>query len=574
MKRIIVVLLGVVLAAACGGDGGTDPQLSEPVIDSIAPAFGTYGTEVRVDGTDFSTSGVEVYFGGQPAASVAQEGGSLFAVVPSGLDQNTLHDVRVVNSDGGDNTLASAFELVAPEALRINGVSKPTGIVGMTVIIDGSSFGDSLALSQGKVYFEGDTGPVEAPIADTANDWTNDFIVASVPNGTADTSMVWVETATGASDSIEFRLIQSGTFSPSNINWTPTTSLPQPLQGLGAVFVPVEEGATPANYVFAIGGADTAAVATNAVYRAVVEQTGALQSWTEVASLPDERAYHATTAATAFTAALDTTTTAAYLYVLGGQDSTGTPQSSTHYVHVGLDGTVDSWQSGPDLPEPIEGAGAVIFRGYLYLVGGQDTTGAALATSYRAKVNADGSLGSWESLADMPRAAAFGAIVNFGPYIYSVAGDSVGAPAVQESLSGGESKSVYLVRLNLRTGGFRDEGWQVTAPLQRGRSKHSSIVGGGAVFATSGVYSGSVGSLENVYAPFQTGGAGLLESWNGATGAELIETELGYGLYNQAAVYFIDQNGDGHVLVLGGAQRSDTSNPVPDGTPSDGVVYY
>ncbi len=95
------------------------------------------------------------------------------------------------------------------------------------------------------------------------------------------------------------------------------------------------------------------------------------------------------------------------------------------------------------------------------------------------------------------------------------------------------------------------------------------------MFATSGVYSGDVGSLENVFAPFLTGGAGLLEPWNGATGAELIETELGYGLYNQAAVYFIDQDGNGHVLVLGGAQRYDpVSNPVPDGTPSDGVVYY
>ena len=568
-KRTTVALIGAAVLAACGGDdGGTEPQLSEPVIDSIAPATGTYGTEIRIDGSAFSSSGVQVFFGGQAAAAVDQEAGSLFAIVPSGLAQGTLHDIRVVNSDGGADTLSGAFELVAPTTLRINGVSKPTGIVGMTVIIDGSAFGDSLALSQGQVFFAGDTGPVEAVIADTANDWTNDFIVTSVPNGTADTSMVWVETATGASDSIEFRLIQSGTFSPSQINWTPTTALPQPLQGLGAVFVPVEEGASPANYVFAVGGADSMAVATNVVYRAVAEQTGALQSWDVVTALPDERAYHATTAATAFTAALDTTTTAAYLYVLGGQDSTGTAQASTHYVHVGLDGTVGSWQAGPDLPEPIEGAGAVIFRGYLYLIGGQDTTGTALATSYRAKVNSDGSLDSWESLPAMPRAAAFGSIVNFGPYIYSVAGDSVGSPAVQESLSGGETASVYLVRLNLRTGGFRDEGWVVTEPLQRGRSKHSALVGGGAVFTTSGVYSGQVGSLENVFAPFLTGGAGLLEPWNGATGAELIQNELGYGVYNQAAVYFIDQNGQGHVLVLGGARRGN------EGVPSDGVVYY
>ncbi|MFO7893053.1 MAG: IPT/TIG domain-containing protein [Longimicrobiales bacterium] len=539
-----------------------------PVIDSVAPATGTIGTEVRIHGSSFASDSVGVFFGDLEAAAVAQEGGSVFATVPTGLAEGVAHDIRVVNREKGADTLATAFELVAPEAFRINGVSKPTGLVGMTIIIDGDAFGDSLALSQGKIYFQGDTGPVEAPIADTANDWTNTFVVASVPTGTADTSQVWVETATGASDSIPFFLIQSGVFSPSTITWNVTTSLPQGLQGLGAAFVPVEEGATPANYVFALGGADSMAVPTTAAYQAVVEQTGALQAWQGVSPLPDERAYHATTAATAYTAALDTTTTAAYLYVIGGQDSTGTAQASTYYVHVGLDGSVGTWETGPELPEPMEGAGAVLFRGYIYLMGGQDTTGTALAGTYRAKVNSDGSLEPWETLPAMPRASSFGAIVSFGPYIYSVGGDSVGVPAVQSTTTATETPSVYLARLNLRTGGFRDEGWVATEPMSKGRSKHSTVVGGGAVFTTSGVYSGQAGSSENTYAPFLSGGAGLLEPWGGATGSDIIADALGYSVYNQAAVYFIDQAGDGHVLVLGGARRD------VEGVPSDGVVYY
>lgn len=567
MKRIILSVLAAAYLLGCGGDNGTDVQVSSPTIDSIAPVTGTLGTEVRIYGSSLE-SGAEVSFGEMASGSVVLEDGSLFAVVPAGLTAGSAHDVRVENPDGGSTTLAGAYELVAPTALRVNGVSKPTGLVGMTVIIDGDAFGDDPSLSEGAVYFSGDTGPIEAPIADPANDWTNTFIVTSVPAGTSDTSRVWVETATGVSDSIEFRLIQTGSFSPSDIDWTLTTSLPQPLQGLGAAFVPVEEGVSPANYIFAVGGADSMAVPTTAAYRAVVEETGALQSWEMVTSLPDERAYHATTAATAFTAALDTATTAAYLYVLGGQDSTGAVVSGAHYVHVGLDGTVGDWQSGPALPEPIQGAGAVVFRGYLYLVGGQDTAGTALATSYRARVSSDGSLSDWESLPAMPRAAAFGSIVRFGPYIYSVGGETEGVAAVQEATTGTETASVYLARINLRTGGFRPEGWVQTSSLQRGRSKHSALVGGGAVFTTSGVYSGQVGSLENVYAPFQTGGNGLLEPWNGATGAELIQNELSYGIYNQAAVYFVDQGGTGHVLVLGGARRD------MEGVPSDGVVYY
>ncbi|HUG39268.1 MAG TPA: IPT/TIG domain-containing protein [Longimicrobiales bacterium] len=557
-------------------DGGsaTLPDAFEvvipPVLDSVAPATGTIGTEVRIYGSAFAGDSLQVFFSDLESPRVIQEGGSVFALAPEGLATGAAHDIRVVNRAKGADTIPGAFELVAPTALRINGVSKPTGLVGMTIIIDGSAFGDSLALSQGKVFFTDASGlPIEAVIADTVNDWSNTFIVTSVPQNTADISPVWVETVTGVSDSIEFKLIQSGVFSPSTINWTSTTSLPQGLQGLGAAFVPVEEGATLANYVFAIGGADSLAVPTTAVYRAVVEQTGALGAqWDAVTDLPEARAYHATVAATGYTAALDTTTTAAYLYALGGQDGAGAALASTHYVHVGLDGAVGAWQEGTPLPQPMYGAGAVLFRGYIYLVGGQDSAGVALATSYRARVFGDGSMGPWETLPDVPRASAFGSLVNFGPYIYSIGGDSVGVPAVQSTETAAESPNVYLVRLNLRTGGFQSDGWILTEAMAKGRSKLSAAVGGGAAFVTSGVYAGQAGSSENTYADFVTGGAGLLGAWQGATGAEIIANELGYSIYNQAAVYFIDQNGNGHVLVLGGARRDQ------EGVASAGVVYY
>jgi hypothetical protein len=541
-----------------------------PVLDSVAPATGTYGTEVRIYGSAFAGDSVEVFFGELSSPRVLLEAGNVFALAPAGLAAGSAHDIYVINRGKAADTLAAAFEIVAPTALRINGVSKPTGLVGMTIIIDGRAFGDSLELSQGQVFFTDPAGaPIEALVTDTANDWTNSFIVTSVPQGVADTSMVWIETATGVSNAIEFKLIQSGVFSPATINWTTTTPLPQGLQGLGAAFVPVEEGPTPENYIFAIGGADSAAVPTTAVYRAIVEETGALgHEWDHVSPLPEPRAYHATVAATGYTAALDTTTTAAYLYVLGGQDADGAAVASTHYAHVGLDGAVGGWQAGTPLPQPMYGAGAVLFRGFLYLVGGQDTAGVALASSYRARIFGDGSLGPWETLAGLPRASAFGALVNFGPYIYSVGGDEVGVPAIQSTVTSNESPDVYLVRLNLRTGGFQSAGWVQTEGMAKGRSKHSTAVGGGALFTTSGIYTGQPGSSENTYAPFLSGGAGLLTPWQGATGADIIANALGYSIYNQAAVYFIDKNGNGHVLVLGGARRDQ------EGVPSNGVVYY
>src|SRR6185503_15192918 len=172
-----------------------------------------------------------------------------------------------------------------------------------------SAFGDA---KHGKVFFTGSGGtPIQATIADSINDWTDSYIVTSVPNGVPNTSGITVQTATGATSPISFSLITGATFSPSVINWTRTVDLPAPLQGLGAAFVPPSNvGINASNYVFVVGGAaDQTNAATTSVFRAQAEQSGALSAWTTVGSLPSARAYHATAAATAFTAAIDTTTT-------------------------------------------------------------------------------------------------------------------------------------------------------------------------------------------------------------------------------------------------------------------------
>lgn len=567
MKRALVLALGTTLGlTACGGDPAT--PATPPELTTLTPATGTSGTEVRIDGAGLQ-AGAAVRFDGTESPAVQLDGNALFAVAPAGLTGGSVYDVTVENPDGGEATLAAAFTAVAPTASRVNGVTKPTGLPGMTIIIEGAAFGDDPALAEGHVYFETSGGSVlEATIADAVNDWTNAFIVTSVPQGVSDTSRLWVETATGASDTIEFRLIQSGTFSPSLINWTTTTALPQALQGLGAVFVPVEDGPAPANYVFTLGGADDTGAPTTAVYRATVEQSGALGGqWTELSPIPEARVHHASAAATAFTAALDTTTTAAYLYVIGGEDADGIPTSTVFVGHVGLDGAVTAWSTTEPLPAPSVGAAAVLFRGFLYVTGGQDANGVATAATWRAPVNEDGSVGAWEELESVGTPRAFHSFVNFGPFLYVVGGDSTTAlPAVQATLSGGELAQVMMARVNLRNGDLATGGWSATAAMNKGRSKHSTLFAGGSLFATSGVYTGQAGSSENIVGDLASDGT--VVSWGGATGSETIDVELGISVYNQAAVTFIDADGAGHVLVLGGAQRG------AEGVPSAAVVYY
>ena len=565
MRRILSVVITTATLAACGGDKAVAPHIVPPVADSINPTRGTVGTIVRLMGNAFTDS-ARVFFNGVPSPKVERQGNQLFVTAPEGLARGTTYDLRVVNRDGGADTLVAAFQVVSPSVSRVNGVTKPTGLIGMTILVEGDAFGD---YHHGKVFFAGSGGAlIQATVADTINDWTNNFVVTTVPAGTANTSQITVQTATGTSSSISFSLISGATFSPSVINWTQTTALPQPLQGLGAVFVPPANAAVnAANYVYVVGGAaDQTNVATTVVYRAQAQQSGALSAWTPATTpLPVPRAYHATVAASAYTSALDTTTTEGYLYAIGGIDATGATVNTVYYSKIALDGSNGPWQTSTPLPTAIHSASAVVFRAFVYVTGGSDAQNAPTPTALRAAVNVDGTLGAWQPISALPSGVAFQGLVNFGPYLYAVGGDASAVSPAQGSTSGGEMSSTFLARVNLRTGDLAGA-WSPLATMSKGRSKHNTVVGGGYLFTTSGVYAGSPGSSENTYS--QINADGSVGSWNGATGTNTISTLLGYDIYNEAAISFVDATGKGHVLVLGGAKRE-----LP-GRASAAVVYY
>jgi hypothetical protein len=468
----------------------------------------------------------------------------------------TLFMTALLVGCGGDSTGPSYGE---PALLLVNGVTKATGLVGMTVLLEGRELAESRF---GNVFFLGsDGGAVQA----TTTDWANEYILATVPQGAATESKVWVQTRWGVTDSVAFTLINGQTFSPSNISWARTADLPEALQGLGAVFLSVEHGSTPGKYIFTVGGAaDGTNVATSAVFRGSVQESGAIDAWdASVTQLPGERTYHAVAVASPYTAPVDTAT-AGHIYAIGGMDATGATLSSVVYGTVGLDGSVGAWQSTTDLPAALHSARARVYRGYLYVVGGAGGDNAPVADAYRAPVTADGSLGDWESIPSLPTATAHHGFVNFGPYLYVVGGDTAVVDPSNSGASGTETAATYMARIDMRDGTV--PAWTSTSTPGKARGKHGVMSAGGSVVVTSGMYSGQVGSSENSYAILESDGA--LSSWGGATGSSLIQVVLGYGIFNQAAISFVDADGNGHVVVLGGGIRGSA------GAASAGVVYY
>lgn len=463
---------------------------------------------------------------------------------------------------GGSDKSTGPAPLGTPVLTQVNGVTAPSGLPGMTVILEGTQLGDS---ARGTVYFLGSGGTRIAAAAARA-DWTSTFIVATVPSGIADSSRVWVETTGGVSDSLRFRLLAGGTFSPSNITWAQATALPSARQGLGAAFVSVDWGSAKSRRVFAIGGADTANAPSDSVWAATIQGSGAtLGAWTPASRLTTHRAYLAVAVATPSTAPIDTLTPA-YVYAIGGVDVAdgSSTVGSVEVARVGLDGQLGPFTITRSLPLPVHGASATVFRGYLFVAGGAGINNAARANVWRAKIGADGSLGIWEAQPALPHPAQFGALANLGPYLYYVGGDSGTVAPATATMSGNESSNVYLARVNVRDGVIPS--WTSTTSMGKARSKEGAVVAGGSLFTTSGLYSGAAGSSENSYATLNADGT--LASWNGATGTNTLVTLLGYSLYNQATLTFADANGTGHVMVLGGAKRGGASGA------SSAVAYY
>ena len=450
-----------------------------------------------------------------------------------------------------------------PSVTSINGATLPTGQVGSTVIIEGSNFGNTQGASQ--VLFSTSTGTVAATIS-SPNNWSNTFIVTTVPAGTV-TGPVEVQTVGGASTPVAFTITSSAAFSPSAVAWTSTSQLPIALSGHAAAFAEVGAGAVT-RVMYAIGGEDNSNTLQSAVYYSVVGANGTLGTWNSTTALPAAVAFHSAVVATPSNSRI---TALGYVYVLGGStDAAGTQASTTVYRGtIAADGTIGAWASAGTLPAPLHSFGAAIFLGNLYIWGGATTNNAPVATAYRSTIDASGNLGAWKAETSLPSARAYFEYGSFGGYLYSLGGNTgTIAPNDASTSSSTSTSEVLYAQIDLRSRDITTAGWTLNASaMNKARMKHSTVVAGGNVLVTGGLYAGaSTGSSEESYAQLNPDGS--TGSFNGATGSNTIASAGGGNLFNQASVGYVDGLGAFHVAVIGG---DDVNTP---GTKHKTVFFY
>ena len=187
-------------------DYGTSPNTSAddftygypygiPSVSYVSPNTGWQGDTVTIVGNNFDYSGLQVYFGGVAAASVSYVSPTeLLAVVPAGVDGNTVQVMVVTDYGTSPNTYADDFTYQYPYGIPVINYISPNGgpSTGGTIVhIHGTNFtGDSV------VYFGSDEAA-----GMTVNSPT--LITAISPAGTGgNTVQVSVTTGSGTSPEV------------------------------------------------------------------------------------------------------------------------------------------------------------------------------------------------------------------------------------------------------------------------------------------------------------------------------------------------------------------------------------
>ena len=187
--------------------------------------------------------------------------------------------------------------------------------------------------------------------------------------------------------------------------------------------------------------------------------------WDSAAPLPGARDHHVTLVTSG--------TRGAWLHVLGGH-SNGSILATTYRARLGKDGSIGAWELGDSLPSPHAGMALASDARYVLLAGGRGASGKVTSDIYLATMWSDGRLGAFKAPTyglPAPRFHA-AAVINDG-YAYVIGGMETNTATT----------SIY--RAKIGRGGELSP-WTTLAPLPGPRSHHAAFVRDGNLYLVAG----------------------------------------------------------------------------------------
>ncbi|MCB0156641.1 MAG: hypothetical protein KDD83_00800 [Caldilineaceae bacterium] len=164
------------------------------------------------------------------------------------------------------------------------------------------------------------------------------------------------------------------------------------------------------------------------------------------------------------------------LYVVGGRikrPNTVAATTAVYFAGIGPDGTLGDWLQTTSLPEPLFGHAVVTTDTHMYVLGGYRTdTTRPRSNVWRAPFQADGTLGAWEEMKNMPEARNFTRAVVVDNRVYVVGGYQ----------DGGTFGEVFVA--DLWAGGITQ--WREILPLPDSVYRHALVAYNGSIYVIGG----------------------------------------------------------------------------------------
>jgi N-acetylneuraminic acid mutarotase len=305
-------------------------------------------------------------------------------------------------------------------------------------------------------------------------------------------------------------------YAPLNANgtigtWTSTTALPGVTDFATSV---VYNG-----YVYELGGLNGSGVSQSTTYSALIDPAGSLSNYTGTTSLPNGL----------YSAA--TVVNNGYIYEIGGWNNSAV-QSATYYAPLNSNGTIGTWTSTTALPIALRYVSSTVYNGYVYELGGLNSSSAVQSATYYAPLNSNGTIGTWTSTTALPIALEFTGVLANNGYIYSIGGNT-----------GSASATTYYAPLNSNgTIGT----WATTTALPSGNYGSNPVIWGGYVYEIGGI-SGSSASATTYYAPLNSNGT--IGAWNTSTSLPQAIELAGIVVDNGYVYAIAGQNGSSYLTT-------------------------
>jgi hypothetical protein len=474
--------------------------------------------------------------------------------------------ISLVGCGGGSG---SGTKPPVPVIQNLNSSTSPSSPVGLPIEINGTGFQST----PGQVTFT--QGNITETVTPSAGGWSDTGIVAVVPSGNGSnlftvpgTLSVSVTTTGGTSNAENLALVQTYSFNVNNITWTTTTPLPTPMSGLRAVAVPSDSAGSA--FVVVTGGYDGTKNNTTVLVDTIAADGTLGLDWGAIITnpLPASRAHHGMVEADPGNSLVPVGSR--FIYVIGGQENAADIPGGTTTVFMApvnpATGEVGLWTPlASTLPVALVGPGVTLMNGYIYVIGGLQQNGEPSPGVYSAKVNSDGTLGSWtKSTFSYPSNLSFPSVVGFAGHLYVFNGDDQNQTDPNFADNGGVSDA------NFATAHFGEVGnWVSTNQTVKNRSKQIAWLKFGQIIDAEGIYSGNPGSLEmerTTVNPDST-----LAAWAGVTSAV---NQPGANLYNAAAIVspLLSSTNAPRFLLLGG-EKYVTVNAGYPVNPLSATVY-